>query len=147
MKLLKLYQLFAGKMTDFLYQFQNNESFYQQARAFWNKLDNVSLIFLIIFVVLGISFAFFYYKSYNNRPGRHYRPVHWILFLAITFIVTFLLTLGFEYIAVSPKLQGAFLLEMKVAIGNGIYASVLYFLFSVLWCNAFPTNAYRLFKF
>lgn len=147
MKLLKLYQWIAGKMTDFLSQFQNNDSFYQQARTFWNKLDGISMILLIIFIVLGILFAFFYYKPYNNIPGRHYTPKHWILFLCVTCIVTFLLTFVFEYIAVAPKLKGALMLEMEIALCNGIYASVLYFLVSVLWCNAFPTNAYRLFKF
>ncbi len=147
MKLLKLYQWIAGKMTDFLSQFQNNESFYQQARAFWNKLEGVSVIMLIIFVVIGIALAFSYYKPYNNRPGRHYAPKHWVVFLSLTFLVTFILTLGFEYIAVTPHLEGALWLETRIALGNGIYASALYFLISVLWCNVLPTNAYRLFKF
>ena len=59
MKLLKLYEWIAGKMTDFLSQFQNNESLYQQARVFWNKLEGISTILLIIFLVLGILLAFF----------------------------------------------------------------------------------------
>ena len=61
--------------------------------------------------------------------------------------MAFLLTLGFEYIAVAPYLKGALLLETKIALGNGIYASALYLIVSVLWCNALQTNAYRLFKF
>ena len=147
MKLLKLYDWIAGSMTDFTSQFKNNEALYNQARAFWNKLEGPSSIIVLIFVVLGIALAAFYYKPYNNLPGRHYTPKHWFIFLAITFVITFLLTFGFEYIAVEPRLNGAMLLEIKVALGNAIYASILYFVVSVVWCNAFPTNAYRWFKF
>lgn len=147
MKLLKLYQWIAGKMTDFISQFQNNDSLYQQARTFWGKLEGISTILLIIALMIGVLFAVIYYKPYNNKPGRHYTPKHWIIFLVITFVMAFLLTLGFEYIAVAPHLKGALLLETKIALGNGIYASALYFIVSVLWCNALPTNAYRLFKF
>lgn len=146
MKLLKLYDWIAGSMTDFTSQFKNNEILYNQARAFWNKLEGSSSIIFLIFVILGIALAAFYYKPYNNMPGRHYTPKHWLLFLAITFGVTFLLTFGFEYIAVAPRLSGAMLLEIKVALGNAIYASILYFVVSIVWCNAFTTNAYRWFK-
>ena len=146
MKLLKLYDWIAGSMTDFTSQFKNNEALYNQARAFWNKLEGSSSIIVLIFVVLVIALAAFYYKPYNNLPGRHYTPKHWFIFLAITFVITFLLTFGFEYIAVEPRLNGAMLLEIKVALGNAIYASILYFVVSVVWCNAFPTNAYRWFK-
>ena len=111
MKLLKLYQWIAGKMTDFISQFQNNDSLYQQAKAFWNNLEDITIIILIIAVVIGILFAVIYYKPYNNKPGRHYTPKHWIFFLVITFVMAFLLTLGFEYIAVTPHLKGALLLE------------------------------------
>ena len=147
MKLLKLYDWIAGSMADFSSQFKNNEALYNQARAFWNKLEGSSSIIVLIFVVLGIALAAFYYKPYNNLPGRHYTPKHWFLFLAVTFGATFLLTLGFEYFAVEPRLTGALLLEVKIALGNAIYASLLYFVVSVLWCNFFPTNAYRWFKF
>lgn len=147
MKLLKLYEWIAGKMTDFLSQFQNNESLYQQARVFWNKLEGISTILLLIFLVLGILFAVIYYKPYNNKPGRHYTPKHWLIFLGITIVMAFLLTLGFESIAVTPRLAGAWNLELMIALGNAIYASAVYFIVSVLWCNLRPTNAYRLFKF
>ena len=146
MKLLKLYDWIAGSMTDFSSQFKNNVALYNQARAFWNKLEGSSSIIVLIFVVLGIALAAFYYKPYNNLPGRHYTPKHWFLFLAVTFVITFLLTLGFEYFAVEPHLIGSMLLEVKIALGNAIYASILYFVVSFLWCNFFPTNAYRWFK-
>lgn len=147
MKLLKLYEWIAGKMTDFLSQFQNNESLYQQARVFWNKLEGISTLLLFIFLVLGVLLAFFYYKPYNNRPGRHYTPAHWLFFLLVTFIAGFAVTYGVEYLMVPPRLNGAWKLEFMIALGNAIYASAVYFIVSVLWCNFLPTNAYRLFKF
>lgn len=146
MKLLKLYEWIAGSMTDFVGQFKNNDALYKQARTFWNKLEGSSSIIVLIFVVLGIALAAFYYKPYNNMPGRHYTPKHWFLFLAVTFGAVFLLTFGFEYFAATPRLNGAMLLEIEIALGNAIYASLLYFFVSILWCYAFPTNAYRWFK-
>lgn len=147
MKLLSLYKWIAGSMTDFVNQFKNNEALYNQARAYWNKLESSSSIILIIFLVLGVSMAVCYYQPYNNCPGRHYTPKHWLIFLAITFVLTFFVTWGFEYFAVPPKLDGSTMLQLKIALGNAIYASILYFIVSVVWCMALPTNAYRLFKF
>ena len=146
MKLLKLYSWICGTMNDFTKPFADNKALYSQARAFWNKLDNISLVFVLICVVLGIAIAYFYYTQYNNKPGRHYTPKHWLIWLAVTAVATFLLTLGFECLAVAPKITGSFVLELKIAFGNAIYASIVYFLTSVVWCNCFPTNAYRLFK-
>lgn len=147
MKLLYFYKWIAGSMTDFVNQFKNNEALYNQARAYWNKLESSSSIILIILLVLGISMAVFYYQPYNNSPGRHYTPKHWFTFLVITFVLTFFVTWGFEYLAVPPKLDGATVLQLKIALCNAIYASLLYFIVSIIWCFALPTNAYRLFKF
>ena len=147
MKILSLYKWISGSMTDYTSQFKNNEALYNQARAFWNKLESSSAIILITMIVLGVGLAAYYYQPYNNKPGRHYTPKHWVYFLIGTFVLTFLVTLGFEYFAVPPKINGATLLEIKIALGNAIYASFLYFLVSVFWCNFAPTNAYRLFKF
>lgn len=134
-------------MADFAKPFSENRALYDQAKGFWNKLENSSLIIVLIFLVLGIAWAAYYYTSYNNNPGRHYTPKHWILMLLVTVVVTFLVTLGFEYFAVEPKINGAFLLEVKIAIGNAFYATLAYLLTSIVWCNTLPTNAYRMFKF
>ena len=147
MKPIDLYEWIAGSMSNFTKPFQENEALFNQAKAFWRHLDGSMMVVIAIFVVLGIAFAVSYYKPYNDKAGRHYTPIHWLIFLAITFVFTFALTFGFEYIAVKPVLKGAVMLEMKIALGNAIYASVLYFVASVVWCNALPTNAYRLFKF
>lgn len=147
MKILSFYKWIAGSETDFTNQFKNDETLYNQARAYWSKLESSSIIILLIFIVLGIAMAIYYYQPYNNRPGRHYTPKHWLFFLAGTFILSFLATWGFEYFAVPSRLTDTTSLQMKIALGNAIYASLLYFFVSVIWCFALPTNAYRLFKF
>lgn len=149
MKLLKIYSWIAGSMNDFARPFQqrDNEELYKQAKTFWSQLENSSMVIVLIFVILGIALAAYYYKPYNDSPGRHYTLKHWIVFLFVTFVLTFLLTFGFEYFAVSPKLDGARLLETKIALGNAIYASFVYFITSIVWCNVGPTNACRIFKF
>lgn len=147
MKLLKLYSWITGTMADFAKPFSENKALYDQAKGFWNKLENNSLLIVLIFFVLGFAWAAYYYTSYNNSPGRHYTPKHWILLLLTTVIVTFLVTLGFEYLAVEPKINGAFLLEVKIAIANALYAAFIYLLTSIVWCNTLSTNAYKMFKF
>ncbi len=147
MKAIEIYGWIAGSMSDFTKPFQENEALFNQAKAFWRHLDSTMIIVFGIFVGLGIGLAIYYYTKYNNVPGRHYKPKHWFIFLVITIIATFALTWAFEYIAVKPVLNGAAILEMKIALGNAIYATVVYFITSVVWCNALPTNAYRIFKF
>ena len=134
-------------MNDFSKPFSENKALYNQVKGFWNKLENFSLIIVLIFLILGIAWAAYYYTSYNNSPGRHYTPKHWILLLLATVVVTFFVTLGFEYLAVEPKINGAFLLEVKIAIANALYAALAYLITSIIWCNTLPTNAYRMFKF
>lgn len=147
MKLLKLYSWITGSMADFTKPFQGNEALYKQARSFWMKLENNSMMILLICIVLGISFAAFYYKPYNNKPGRHYTLGHWALFLIVSFVVTFAVTLGVEYLLVKPTIAGTLVLEAKIALGNAIYALGFYFITSVVWCNVGSTNACRIFKF
>lgn len=147
MKLLKIYSWIAGSKSDFIKSFRDNEALYQQAKNFWTNLDKSSLLLIAIFIVLGIFCAFYYYKPYNNKPGRHYTIRHWVGFLILTFVVTFLVTFGSEYLIAEPKLKGAVGLEIKIAIGNAIYASAIYFITSLVWCNIGTTNAYRFLKF
>lgn len=146
MKGLDLYKWIAGSMNDFARPFQENEALYNQAKSFWRHLESSSMVIIGIFLVLGISLSIMYYLPYNEKPGRHYHPIHWGYFLIGTFVMTLLVTLGFEYIAVEPKLSGAFMVESKIALGNAMYAAFLYILTSVVWCNVGPTNAYRIFK-
>ncbi|WP_291528520.1 hypothetical protein [Bacteroides sp. UBA939] len=148
MKLLKFYQWITGTMSDFTRPFQNNEALYNQARSFWGHLEALSIIIIAICILLGIVMAISYYKPFNDRPGRHYKPIYWGWFLIGTIVLGFVTTLGFEYIAVTPKLNGALILELKIAFANALYSGIIYVLTSWLWCQFnFPTNAYRLIKF
>ncbi len=135
-------------MSEFCKPFQNNENLYNQARNFWNQLESSSALAIFIFVGLGILIAVLYYKPFNDQPGRHYHPRYWAIFWLSTLILTFLLTLLALYLACPPKLNGSLILEVKIALANSIYASVIYLLVSWLWCQLnWPTNAYRLIKF
>lgn len=146
MKLLSLYP-FAGSATDFTNQFKNNEALFNQARAYWNKLQGSSIIILIIFIVLGIAMAITYYQPYNNQPGRHYKPTHWLCFLGGTFVLTFLLTWCFLHFAIPSSLSGVFMLHVKIALNNALYASFIFFVCSWIWCQSkLPTNACRFLK-
>ena len=148
MKLLNLYEWITGTMADFTKPFQNNETLYNQARAFWNKLEASSILIVALFILLGIAMASVYYKPFNDKPGRHYKPKYWVYFLLATFVLTLLVTLGCEYAIAQPKLDGSFVLELKIAFANAIYSSVVYLFVSWIWCQFnLPTNAYRLIKF
>ena len=148
MKLLKLYEWIIGTMSDFAKQFQDNETLYNQARKFWSNLEASSIIIVGIFITLGLIMAYTYYKPFNDKPGRHYKPKYWVIFLGITFILSFLVTLGAAYFMVPPKIDGSFVLELKIALANAIYSIIVYVLISWIWCQFnLPTNAYRYLKF
>lgn len=144
---LNFYKWMAGSMSDFTKPFQENEQLYNQAKGFWRHLDGSMPFVFAIFVMLGIALAAFYYKPYNEQPGRHYKPSRWGVFLVFTFVLTIVVTFVLEYIFVKPVLRGAAMLEMKIALCNAIYASITYLGISWVWCKWLPTNAYRLLKF
>lgn len=147
MKLLKLFSWFAGSASDFTMRFKDNEALYKQAKTFVGKLESNSMIIFLICIVLGISFAALYYTAYNDKPGRHYTLGHWVGFLFLTFAITFLVTFGFEYIAVAPTINGAAWFECKIALCNALYSVGFYFVTSWVWCQfGLPTNACRIFK-
>lgn len=147
MKLLWIYKWFTGSMSDFTKPFEENDVLFNQAKAFWHRLDSFSIVTIAICVIAGILLAITYYKPYNDVPGRHYKPSHWCFFLIGTFVLTLVVTFIAELILVHPSISGATMLEFRVALGNAIFASGLYFVVSLAWCNLWPTNAYRFLKF
>lgn len=147
MQVLSLYKWIAGSAANFTSQFKNNENLFNQARAYWSKLEASSVIVLATFIVLGIAMAITYYQPYNNAPGRHYKPAHWLKFFGGTFVVTLLLTWGYLHFAAPSSINGVSVLHLKIALGNALYASGLYFICSWIWCQFnLPTNACRIFK-
>lgn len=148
MKLLEvLYGWIVGSKSDFTRPFRDSEMVLAQANKFWDKLESLSIFLLILFVILGIMIASNYYGPFNNKPGRHYRPRYWFMFMLATMIVTFVLTLMVEFLLCPPRLDGSLVLELKIALGNSIYAIITYLFTSIIWCNLLPTNAYRILKF
>lgn len=147
MHALDIYKWLGVSGNKFKKQFQDNEALYKHAKEFWSNLDSNSIIIIGIFVVIGILLAIYYYRTYNNQPGRHYRPKKWLLWLGITAALSLIFSLIILPIIASPKLPGSFPIELKIAFGNALYAVFVYFVVSVVWCNCFPTNAYRMFKF
>ena len=141
------YKLIIGSMSDFTRPFQENEQLFKQAKLFWNKLDGLVWIPLVASLILGIIFLYWYYVPYNNRPGRHYKLIHWSKFLGITFIVSLLVSIICLFSMAPSSLQGADVLELKIATTNAFGASFIYLLGSWIWCNFLPTNACRFLKF
>ena len=91
----------------------------------------------------------YYYTDYNNQPKRHYTPKQWLYVGIASLAIVFLITLVFAFVMQKPgNVEGLFMLELKLALANTLYAAGFYFLTSAIWCNIpqLPTNAYRFFK-
>ena len=140
---MNLLSIYLGSMNDFTRQFQNNEVLYNQARAYWNKLDDLTIVFIPILLVAGIGMAYWYYKPFNNKPGRHYRPKYWWYFGGGAALLSVVLTSMFGYALAYPKLNGASGLLVQIVCINALYAAFVYIVISLIWCNYMPTNAYR----
>lgn len=124
-----------------------NDNLKTQADAVWRQLEGWTPGLLIIMAVLGVGFAAYYYKPYNDQPGRHYKMTHWAIWGVISIALTFIATLCIEYFAIKTNLKsGLTSLYMLTALNNAIYCAILYLVTSVVWCMCLPTNAYRFFK-
>jgi hypothetical protein len=145
---MKALDLYFCSFSNFSKPFRNNEHLYKQAQTFWSQLDNAAWVAFGLAVVIGAGMAVFYYTAYNNMSGRHYKPKFWWIFMALALVATSVVTLVVELMLASPKLDGAFWVEFKIALINMAYALIPFLLTSLAWCNFhFPTNAYRYLKF
>lgn len=142
-----LYKWVTGSKAGFLGQYGDNQELIDQASVFWNNMEGLVGWWVLIFVILGVFMAVWYYKPFNEKPGRHYRPRYWFIFLISTCVLTIGITLGLEYIAVRPSIRFATGLEVKIALVNGLYGVMTFIVVSIIWCNFLPTNAYKLLKF
>ena len=148
MKIVDIYGWGLPKQADFLNHFKNNETLYNQARALWSKLDACTVWFIVAFVVLALVFAIIYYGPYNNKPGRHYKVKHWLIWMEITALVTFVVTLVMGLIMVKSPLAARIGLILRVSGVNILYGIGVYFIAALLVFNApfLRTNAYRFLK-
>ena len=144
---MKALDLYFCSFSDFSKPFRDNEVLYKQARDFWSQLDSVAWGTFGVAMLAGFSFAVYYYTVFNNKTGRHYKPKYWWIFMLLTFLITLLVCLILELIIVSPRLDGAFYVELKVAAISALYSLVPFIFVSFSWCNfSLPTNAYRYLK-
>ena len=144
--MIKLYTWFAGSFNDFAKTFRENENLFAQARSFWKQLDQSSLLFFILGLAVALIVVISYYTWFNNQAGRHYKPKYWWLGMLLAAVAVFSFTLGLEVLVAYPRLDGAFVVELKIALCNVLYGLGLYIVISFIWCNFFPTNAYRYLK-
>lgn len=140
---------FISSKVSFLkpYEGEGMETMYQQALGFWNKLDSVSPVFVIIFILFGILLAYLYYGPYNEQAHRHYLVKHWAKFLIVCAVISLIATFSVAYVAAPPRMNGTLSMEILLAIDNAVYAAGVFLATSFVWCNWLPTNAYRLLKF
>lgn len=147
MHLLKFYQLLIGNKASFLqpYTGDGQEDLYSQASLFWDKLDGLSIVFILLFFLIGVLAAWFYYKPFNEQPNRHYLPKYWWMFFIASAIVSFLVTFGAALGIANPRISGTWTIEMRIALQNALLTLVIYLLASVFICKKCTTNAYRMF--
>lgn len=130
----------------FLQEF-TNEQLKSQADKFWRDLDALSPLLLLVGAGIGIALAVYYYTSYNEMPGRHYTIKHWGIWATISFVLTLLITLGMETFLIKTSLKSDLTsIYLLCGLNNAIYSIALYFATSFVWCNFFPTNAYKFLK-
>ena len=148
MKIVDIYGWGLPKQADFLNDFKNNDTLYDQARALWSKLDACTVWFIAAFVVIALVFAIIYYGPYNNKPRRHYKVKCWLIWMIITATVTFVITLVMGLIMVKSPLSARIGLILCVSGINFLYSIGVYFIAALLVCNMpfLRTNAYRFLK-
>lgn len=148
MKIVDIYGWGLPKQADFLNHFKNNDTLYDQARVLWSKLDACTVWFIAAFVVIALVFAIIYYGPYNNKPRRHYKVKHWLIWMLITAAVTFVITLVMGLIMVKSPLSARIGLILCVSGINILYSIGVYFIAALLVCNMpfLKTNAYRFLK-
>lgn len=148
MKIVDLYGWGLPKQADFLEHFKNNDALYNQARLLWSKLDQTTIWFLIVFIVLAFIFSFVYYGPYNNKPHRHYRVKCWLIWMMITVASSFVVSLVVGLITIQSPLDAIASLFCRISLVNAVYSAILYFIISALVCNLpfVKTNAYRFLK-
>lgn len=126
MKIVDLYGWGLPKQADFLEHFKNNDAMYNQARLLWSKLDQTTIWFLIVFIVLAFIFSFVYYGPYNNKPHRHYKVKCWLKWMMITVVSSFVISLVVGLIMIQSPLDARAGLFCRISLVNAVYSALLY---------------------
>lgn len=147
MGIVNIYDWGLPNQAEHLARYRDNEARYKAAIDLWKDIDTSSIYFLSAALIISTLIVWFYYCGYNNRPGRKYRICHWAIWLAITAVVTIILTMIIGNVTVSSTLNEQVGFILRISLINGLYASCFYFLWSFIICNVpVTTNAYRFLK-
>lgn len=147
MGMLGIYKWGLPNQGAYLSRYQGNEQLYNMARSFWESLESAAIYFLVFFIVFGIAGACIYYYWYNKGAGRRYKVWQWAMWLGITSVFIFAVTLIFGNISVSSNLQEKFGFLIRISLINCIYGICVYFISSLVICNIpVRTNAFRFLK-
>ncbi len=124
-----------------------DEELSRRALSLWNNLDSACIYFIVTAIVLGIVLVCCYYYVYNKYPGKKYRVSHWLGWMIITIVMTVAVTFVLGNLLISSGLNELTGFLLRIALINGLYAAIVYFIGSFLICNLpIPTNAYRFLK-
>lgn len=143
----ELYNWFIPSRTDWINAHQDKDVLREMATQFYDKLESLPLLFLLIAAAIGILGAVIYYYGVNNLSGRMYKISKWAIALLITVLVSWAITLGAGYGLASSELADTNSIIFQFTIPQIIWTLLVYFLISVLCCNVGKTNAYRFLAF
>lgn len=147
MGMMNLYEWGLQNKNAFLNGYKDNDVLYKQALSLWSKLDSACIYFLLIAIGVGVIIAIYYYYDYNRRPGRRYRISRWLIWLGISALVTFVLTMVLGNIIVKSNISEVQSFLVTISLINSLYSVITYFVISFIICNIpVPTNAYRFLK-
>ena len=144
------YQWLLPNEQTFINSFKDNEAKQNAAKVFIKSLSNCDLWLFISCVFLTAVACILYYTWYNNRMepfGYHYRMRHWGAWMAIALLLSILATyFCCMFTLDKTNLSGTGEFISKFYLVSAIYSLLFFVILSVVWCNLFPTNAYRWFK-
>lgn len=125
----------------YLANYADNESAKKAATRLWNAIESVEIFLIIAMMVLTVVICLWYFFPYNNDPGRHYHPKHWVKFGFSNLIVVFITTIGLCWM-LTPNPSFNFGLLVKIGFINTFYALVLYYIISNIINRKGKSNAY-----
>lgn len=130
----------------YLAYYANDESAMNAASKFWNSISSWSWVLLLAMLVVAIIVCWIYFFPFNNRSGKHYKPIYRYYSWLISFVAAFVVTMVLSYFMAKNPSFG-FGLICKISFINAIYAIVISLIVSLILDQTGRSNAYPLFLF
>ena len=145
MSLINPLNIFTSKVK-FIEQFATNDETRNQAMQFWKHLDSACPILLTVALIIGCVGAWYYYKPFNNQPGRHYKLCYWFYFLIGACVVSLMASYGLELLLAPTRLRGVTQTYLTMALAYAVVTFMAFLIVSVCFCKipSLKTNAYKL---